>query len=108
MPVLTIIITRGSQGVITNSLSHCCRRVAVVSEGVFVLIRLFLNSGNYCERQRREPLGVSWGKLHAPPENVEIQKPGNAISFSSLQVNISNSIKSKITGICSHNNNIFV
>ena len=24
---------------------------------------VFLNSGQYCERQRREPLGVSWGKL---------------------------------------------
>ena len=39
------------------------RRVAGIWEGVFVLIRIFLNSGKYCERQRREPLGVSWGKL---------------------------------------------
>ena len=26
---------------------------------LFILIRIFLNSGKYCERQRREPLGVS-------------------------------------------------
>ena len=38
------------------------RRVAWVWEGLFVLIRIFLNSGKYCERQRREPLGVSGGK----------------------------------------------
>ena len=30
-----------------------------VWEGVFTLIRIFLYSGKYCERQRREPLGVS-------------------------------------------------
>ena len=79
------------------------RRVAGVWEGVFVLIRIFLNSGKYCERQRREPLWVSWGKL-LPQKML---KPGNAI-FSSLHVNISNSIKSKKTGIFSHNNNISV
>ena len=39
------------------------RRVAGVWEGVFVLIRISLNSGKYCQRQRREPLGVSRGNL---------------------------------------------
>ena len=75
------------------------RHVAVVWEGVFVLIRIFLNSGKYCECQRRQPLGVSWG--NCSPR--KFWNTGNAI-FSSLHVNISKSIKSEITGIFSHNN----
>ena len=72
-------------------------RVAWVWEGVFVLIRIFLNSGKYCEHQRRKPLGVSWG-------NCSPRKFWNLKVKSSLPVNISNSIKSKTTGILVNNN----